>query len=91
MARGRNMDVRGRQLTFLPSAEEDVHQAETLQPAREPDCDVQPLAGLPRHRYSAMLGDRTTIEVARMKGTLKTSSHTIQIWTLGGHVLSGLG
>ena len=23
-----------------------------------------------------------------MKGTLKTSSHTIQIWTLGGHVLS---
>ena len=88
MARGRNMDVRGRQLTFLPSEDEDADQAETLQPAREPDCDVQPLAGLPRHPYNAMLGDRTPDEMERMKETLKRLSHTIQIWTLGGQVLS---
>ena len=88
MARGRNMDVRGRQLTFLPSEDEDVHQAETLQSAREPDCDVQPLAGLPRHPYNRMLGDRTPEEMERMKEMLMRSSHTIQIWTLGGHVLS---
>ena len=80
------MRVPTRQLSFLPS--EDVYQAETLQPAREPDCDVQPLAGLPRHPYNSMLGDRTPDEIERMKETLKTSSHTIQIWTLDGHVLS---
>ena len=88
MARGRNMDVRGRQLTFLPSEDEDADQAETLQSAREPDCDVQPLAGLPRHPYNAMLGDRTPDEMERMKEMLMRLSHTIQIWTLGGHVLS---
>ena len=63
-------------------------QAETLQSAREPDCDVRPLAGLPRHPYNRMLGDRTPEEMERMKEMLMRSSHTIQIWTLGGHVLS---
>ena len=52
MARGSHRRVPNGQLSFLPSAEEDVHQAETLQSAREPDCDVQPLAGLPRHPYN---------------------------------------
>ena len=88
MARGRNMDVRGRQLSFLPSAEEDVHQAETLQSAREPDCNVQPETDLPRHACNMALGDRTPAGVERLRKTLKASGHAVYIWTLDGQVLS---
>ena len=88
MARGSHRHVPNGQLSFLPSADEDVHQAETLQSAREPDCSVQPETDLPRHACNMALGDRTPAGVERLRKTLKASGHAVYICTLDGQVLS---